>query len=312
MDAYPSPSGTPSPSVRLAAATLRERWTSQGGALLTAIKQPAILLPAVFVFFWQATPTAGDALFYFYTNRLGFTPEFLGRVRLVSSAAELGGTVVYNRYLKHVPLRTMFLWCALVGTAVSLTQLLLVTGYNRELGLDDQIFSLGDSVVLTLLGQISFLPVLVLAARICPRGVEATLFASLMSLLNAGGFVSGLLGSGLTAALGVTSENFDNLTILVLICCLAQLLPLPLLRMVPGDAPPLASVDDKKGKKKVDLELGGVNTNISNHNNDAKSGSRDEDDDHDEVATTTSVDGRETRDLRHRANVVAEKNGTET
>lgn len=30
------------------------------------------------------------------------------------------------------------------------------------------------------------MPILVLAARLCPEGVEATLFATLMSILNGG------------------------------------------------------------------------------------------------------------------------------
>ncbi len=37
------------------------------------------------------------------------------------------------------------------------------------------------------------------------QGVEATLFATLMSLLNSGTFVGSALGSALTAWLGVTS-----------------------------------------------------------------------------------------------------------
>ena len=65
------------------------------------------------------------------------------------------------------------------------------------------------------------------------QGVEATLFATLMSLLNSGSFVGSALGSGLTAWLGVTADNFDNLAPLVAICTLSALLPLPLLRMLP-------------------------------------------------------------------------------
>ena len=80
-------------------------------------------------------------------------------------------------------------------------------------------------MLLTVLGEISFLPVLVLAARVCPAGVEATLFAALMSVFNAG-VVSGALGAALTSALGVTSENFDNLFWLVLVCNLSSLAPL--------------------------------------------------------------------------------------
>ena len=165
-------------------------------------------------------------MFYFTTNELGFTPEFLGRVALARSAAALFGVGLYNTTLKRVPLKKMFLWSAVLGTALGLTQLILVSGYNRELGISDQFFSLGDTVVLTVLGEVSFLPVLVLAAKVCPEGVEATLFAALMSVFNAGGVASGALGAALTSALGVTSENFDNLFELVLLCNLSSLVPL--------------------------------------------------------------------------------------
>ena len=76
----------------------------------------------------QATPTSETAMFYFQTNALGFTPEFLGRVRLAGSCASLVGVGVYNFALKDVPLRRMFLWTALLGTGLGLTQLLLITG----------------------------------------------------------------------------------------------------------------------------------------------------------------------------------------
>jgi hypothetical protein len=140
------------------------------------------------------------------------------------------GVGVYNGYLKKVPLKKMFFWSAVVGTALGLTQLMLVTGYNREIGISDQFFSLGDTVVLTVLGEVSFLPVLVLAAKICPEGVEATLFAALMSVFNAGGAASGALGAALTSYLGVTAEDFTNLFWLVLICNLSSLMPLAGLR----------------------------------------------------------------------------------
>ena len=193
-------------------------------------KQRRIWAPTAFVFLWQATPNPGTAMFYFTTNELGFTPEFLGRVALARSVAALVGVGVYNGYLKKVPLKKMFFWSAVVGTALGLTQLMLVTGYNREIGISDQFFSLGDTVVLTVLGEVSFLPVLVLAAKICPEGVEATLFAALMSVFNAGGAASGALGAALTSYLGVTAEDFTNLFWLVLICNLSSLMPLAGLR----------------------------------------------------------------------------------
>ena len=44
----------------------------------------------------QATPSVESAMFYFYTNKLEFTPEFLGRVRLAGSIASLAGVTLYN------------------------------------------------------------------------------------------------------------------------------------------------------------------------------------------------------------------------
>lgn len=79
------------------------------------------------------------------------------------------------------------------------------------------------------------MPILVLAARLCPEGVEATLFATLMSISNAGSSVGSALGAALTAWLGVTSTNFDNLALLVVICTAASLLPAPFLGLLPKE-----------------------------------------------------------------------------
>ncbi len=69
------------------------------------------------------------------------------------------------------------------------------------------------------------------------QGVEATLFATLMSILNGGAFVGSSGGALLTKLFGVTSDNFDRLAPLVLLCTLSSLLPLPLLGLVPDTKP---------------------------------------------------------------------------
>jgi len=88
------------------------------------------------------------------------------------------------------------------------------------------------------------MPVLVLAARLCPEGMEATLFATLMSVSNGGSVVGGLLGAGLTQLFGITKDRFDNLAPLIILCNLSSLLPLPLLGLLPGDHPDVNPDDD--------------------------------------------------------------------
>jgi folate/biopterin transporter len=206
----------------------------QMGQLWQAIRQRAIWMPALFLFLWQATPTADAAFFFFTTNDLGFQPEFLGRVRLVTSVAALLGIWVFQRFLRTVPFRTIFAWSTVLSSLLGMSMLLLVTHANRSLGIDDQWFSLGDSLVLTVMGEIAFMPVLVLSARLCPPGVEATLFALLMSIVNLAGLISHELGAVLTHWLGVTETNFDHLWQLVLLTNLTTLLPLPLLALLPA------------------------------------------------------------------------------
>jgi folate/biopterin transporter len=205
--------------------------------LRDTITQPSILMPVLFVFLWQATPNSESAFFFFTTNDLGFNPEFLGRVRLVTSVASLIGIWIFQRFLKAVALRTIFRWSTLLSSALGMTMLLLVTHTNRTLGIDDHWFSLGDSLILTVMGQIAYMPVLVLAARLCPPGIEATMFALLMSIINLAGLLSHEFGAVLMHQLGVTESDFQNLWLLVLITNLSTLLPLPLLHWLPKDEP---------------------------------------------------------------------------
>ena len=210
------------------------RARSATRALLSAASSRSVLVPALFVFAWQATPSPDSALFYYYTDALHLGPEFMGRVRLAGAAASLAGVALYNTYLKKLPLRPVFAGAAVIGAALASTQLLLVTGASRRLGIPDGAFVLADAAVLAALGQAAFMPVLVLAARLCPAGVEASLYALLMSVLNAGGAAGAAAGGALTSALHV-GENGDwsALPTLVGTCVALSLVPLVLLPLVP-------------------------------------------------------------------------------
>ncbi|CAK0783008.1 hypothetical protein CVIRNUC_006203 [Coccomyxa viridis] len=210
-----------------------ERVKAQLRTLWHAVLMPEILLPAAFIFLWQASPSPAGSMFFFYTNYLGFTPEFVGRIQLLDGVAQLLGVYLFNTFLRRVELRRLFFNLTLIGVAAGFTQLILVTGANRALGINDKVFVLVDSVLLTGLGRIALMPALVLAAKVCPEGVEATLYAALMSISNASGGVSELLGAALSKILGITAHEFAGMAWLVLICTVSGLLPLPFLRLVP-------------------------------------------------------------------------------
>merc|ERR1719149_424836 len=217
---------------------------AQGGLLWESVAQRQVWLPALFIFLWQATPSCGDAFFYFITDDLGIGPEFLGRVKVGTSLASIFGIWCYRTFLQEVPIKVTLKWTAIASVVAGLSQLLLVTHVNRDLGIPDTLFTFGDDLVLTVFGQLAFMPLLVLAASLCPPGVEGTLFALLMSTFNAGGIVGQELGAVLTQALGVSTSaegggtDFSHLFDLVLICNLASLLPLFALRFLDEAEPP--------------------------------------------------------------------------
>lgn len=84
--------------------------------------------------------------------------------------------------------------------------------------------------------QILLMPTLVLAARLCPEGVEATLYASLMSLNNAAVGVADMLGALMMKLFGITSSNFVYLSALLVTCNVLSLVPLPLIGWVPDES----------------------------------------------------------------------------
>ncbi|BAZ86050.1 folate/biopterin family MFS transporter [Dolichospermum compactum] len=198
-----------------------------------AITQKTIWLPTLFIFIWHATPKTESAFFYFTINELHFQPEFLGRIRLVTSFASLIGVWAFQRYFKHIPFRTMITAGIFLSTALGMTNLLLVTHTNRMLGIDDHWFSLGDSLIITVIGQIVFMPILVLSTKLCPPGIEATFFALIMSVFNVAGTVSYALGSIMMKWLGITEYQFDSLWLLIILTNCASLIPIFFVKLLP-------------------------------------------------------------------------------
>jgi len=234
------------PAASRGPAGVLEDSQKQLSQLWEVFRSPQVLLPVVFLFLWQSTPSAGSAMFYFYTNELHLRPEFLGRAQLAGAVATLAGTVLYNRMFANVPVRDYLLRVNLAAVALGLLPLLLVTHASRALGVPDEAFILGDDVVQTVAGELAHMPILVLAARLCPPGVEATLFALLMSLLNLGSFAASFLSSALTDVLHVTEADFTNLAPLLILCNLSGLLPLALLNFVPEAG--AAEEEEKRGE----------------------------------------------------------------
>lgn len=235
------------PQLALLTEAFTQRETLPDGSLAMPLWKPTL-----FLFIWQASPSSYQTMFYFFTNELGFPESFMGVVKLVGCTFSLLAVVLYqvrpppahrlslHRWLApftspappeqtslvRLPIRSVVLWGTAVMVMVGFLLLVLVLRINVDLGISDYVFAIGDRAVMSGVGTLAHYPLMLLAIRLCPKHVEGTMYAAMMSAHNIGGSVSMLLGGLFTDMLDITEYRFDNLWILVLICILTSALPL--------------------------------------------------------------------------------------
>jgi len=159
----------------------------------------------------------------------------MGTLSVVEGISTVCALAFYNSYLKSYSYRKLLKYSIALSIVAGATPLILILHLNRKWGISDRWFCIGDTAVLTAIGQISLMPLLVVGAETCPPNIEATLYSCLMSTLNVGSLISIQLGALLTYLLGVTSTNFDNLWLLCLICNFFTICVIPFLALVPRE-----------------------------------------------------------------------------
>ena len=212
-------------------------WRKTNKKLSQAIRQPMIYKPAIFIFVVCATPSYGTAMTYFYEKKLHFTPAEFGWLDVMGYLFSIIGTWIYKRWLRNVSFIKIFGIAIFLSFLLENTLLLLVFHINRDMGIPDFVFASIERIVITLVSQFILMPMVVLGARICPKGIEGTLYALLMSLSNMGGVFASEWGSLFTAMFGVTGSNFTNLWKLMLVCHACDLIPMFSLSLLKGVTP---------------------------------------------------------------------------
>ncbi len=145
--------------------------------------------------FWvliKFSPGFGTPLFYYQSETLGFTPQYIGYLGLVSAAAGLGGSIVYMRLCRHIALRRL-LW---LGASLHATAALAYFAYR----------SIGPAIAIEALyglcTALAFMPIFDLLARATPRQFAALGYALIFSLGSLSVSGSDLMGSWLFERFG--------------------------------------------------------------------------------------------------------------
>ncbi|ETV71058.1 hypothetical protein H257_13480 [Aphanomyces astaci] len=202
--------------------------------LCQALRIPVVWRAALFLFSATAiSPSFGQIQFYFLTEELHFSEEFLGNMGALGFVFLMVGTIVYNSCFKDVPFRTMFFFAHIGLALVSLAEVLLVTRRNLDLGIPDKWFVIGDAIISDIIGRMKSMPLLVLCAKLCPKGIEGTFFALLMSISNMAWTVSSFWGASLCAHLGIARNAYENLWMAITIRSVMKIVPIFFLCLLP-------------------------------------------------------------------------------
>ncbi|CAI5961181.1 unnamed protein product [Closterium sp. NIES-64] len=206
------------------------------------IRHRKIARAALFIFIVQGgvVPNITSGMFFWLTDEKqgpGFSEVFMGMVGAVGQAGMLLGVTAYNLWLRRFTYRSILFCTQFLLFATCFLDLILVTRTNLRLGIPDHAFVIGDQAFSLAMGRIQIMPILVLAARMCPSGIEATLFAFYMATSNFGITCSEWWGAALLHAVGVRRDSYGNLWMAVVVRMCARLLPLLALGLLPEGGP---------------------------------------------------------------------------
>jgi folate/biopterin transporter len=201
--------------------------------IFNILSQKKILYPLLFLMIMNAMPKIGTTMFFFEVNKLGFQPEFFGKLALLSSISSLFGILLYNLKFKSIQLRTILKWTCIISIILGIFTLILVTDVNKLIGIPDTLLVILDDIFLSIFYKITILPILVTATQICPPGIEGMLFATIISANNLSNIIGKLLGGLLTKLIGITNDNFTNMPFFIVLTNLFSLIPLFFLKFIP-------------------------------------------------------------------------------
>jgi MFS family permease len=163
-------------------------------AVRAALREREVWVVTGFILFWTFSPSFGTPLLYYQTDTLKFSQQFIGNLAALASISAVIGAVIYAPLSRRVRLQRLIVVSIGLGVAGTLVYLL----YR------DPISAVVISAIFGVVGMITQLAFLDLAAKACPRRVEGTFFALIMSVYNGGTQGAQVLGGWLFDALGFT------------------------------------------------------------------------------------------------------------
>ena len=140
--------------------------------------------------------------------------------------------------MKSINLRILFSVCLILSAIVSAAQLFILLGTYKDYSVPPEIFVISDDAIGSIIGQLIFLPIMIILAHSIPRGFETVIYSGFTSFENILSSISSFTSAAITNALDIKrlddgSINFDKLWIMIIITSSLGLLPLLFIKFIP-------------------------------------------------------------------------------
>jgi hypothetical protein len=205
--------------------------------LFVAFASPPFIVLRVMFWIFVSNSTIIDmssGAYPFITNILKISIATQGYIAVAQNCFLMIGVVIYYRFFRHTSFRVIFAVSQVLLAATTFLDYALFRGWNRVIGIPDVWFLAGSGAFGEIIGRLNAMPFLVMAGQLCPKNMEATFFALLMSISNQGGNVADIFATKLFSAYDVTEETIDGLGMCYLWKMGLLLAVLPLIFLVPN------------------------------------------------------------------------------
>lgn len=184
-------------------ANYKKQTAASFAALKSASREKTLWLVALFLFFWNFSPSFGAPFFYYANDVLKFDKMFFGIAGAVASAASVVGSILFARFSQKIKIKQLLYVSILLGIGTTLFDLVYFTPFVLHNLWRARVVYLASQAILGVLGIFIFLTLLNLSAIICPKYSEGTVFAALMSIWNLGQAGSEIFGGWLFDQIGL-------------------------------------------------------------------------------------------------------------
>jgi folate/biopterin transporter len=167
---------------------------------------------------------------YFYTSTPACLPDgphfsftyYQTFGQIAANVAGMLGVFLFEKKLSTQNFQRVFWITTGIKIVAAMFDIVIVKRWNEVVGIPDKVmYMCGDAIIGQVAMMLDFMPVAVLMSRMCPKGMEATMYALLAGFSNFGQSTSRSIGYMAVDWMGIVTANtncdFSNLPMLIFI-----------------------------------------------------------------------------------------------